>query len=311
MRGGAVVSTLTGAFGQSLSETRLTAMLGYIIALYPDALMPLFGFSGLAQRVSLETRHEEGRSDILVETNTGTGLIEAKIDATDPAMQARRYPSAWKALLTHRPSRVVNRKLRYVSWQELAEELERLGGTGSSEFRFLKRDFIEYLKEHGMARVRKSFEIYAREINEPITLELFLQAQLYGCNYQAGSRLGDALYFAPHFGHRITELHPGVNVGISYVAKIEFLGHASTWPEFQDLMLEQRGRTWWKRHSALLTQLKRKWTWGKENHRSFLLLGSPRLAFNPAVRKESFQKGVGQLNQRFFSFDELFSAWGK
>ncbi len=35
-RGGNVVSTITGAFGQSLRETRLTALLGYLIALAPE-----------------------------------------------------------------------------------------------------------------------------------------------------------------------------------------------------------------------------------------------------------------------------------
>jgi hypothetical protein len=93
MRGGDVVSTLTGAFGQSLKETRLTAMLGYLIALNPSPFMSLFGFSGLPQRVYLETHHEEGRSDILIETSAGTGVVEAKVDATDPLEQSRRYPA--------------------------------------------------------------------------------------------------------------------------------------------------------------------------------------------------------------------------
>jgi len=38
MRGGEIVSTLTGAFGQSLRETRLTALLGYLIALVSLAI---------------------------------------------------------------------------------------------------------------------------------------------------------------------------------------------------------------------------------------------------------------------------------
>jgi hypothetical protein len=95
MRGGDVVSTLTGAFGQSLQETRLTAMLGYLIALNPRPFLNLFGFRGVPQRVCLEKRHDEGRSDILVETNIGKGIIEAKVDATDPLVQSQRYPARW------------------------------------------------------------------------------------------------------------------------------------------------------------------------------------------------------------------------
>ena len=102
LRGGRLVSTLTGAFGQSIRETRLTALLGYLIAIDPERFLPLFGFQGQAQSVCLENRHEDGRSDILVETNRGIGIIEAKIDATDPLHQARRYGARWVALLTHR-----------------------------------------------------------------------------------------------------------------------------------------------------------------------------------------------------------------
>jgi hypothetical protein len=41
-----------------------------------------------------------------------------------------------------------------------------------------------------------------------------------------------------------------------------------------------------------------------------LLLGEPRLVFNPSIRKERLQKGKGWLSRRFFSFDELFAARG-
>jgi len=37
-----------------------------------------------------------------------------------------------------------------------------------------------------------------------------LKADINGCPYQAGSRLAEALYFAPHFGKRITEVQPGI-----------------------------------------------------------------------------------------------------
>src|SRR2546425_10297348 len=87
MRGGNVVSTLTGAFGQSLRETRLTAVLGYLIAINPEPFFALFGFRGMPQSVSLEMAHDDGRSDILIETSLGVGVIEAKVDATDPLKQ--------------------------------------------------------------------------------------------------------------------------------------------------------------------------------------------------------------------------------
>jgi len=174
MRGGCVVSTLTGAFGPSLRETRLTALLGYLIALDPTPFQKLFEFDGMAQRVSLETRHEDGRSDVLIETNRGVGIIEAKVDASDPLEQSRRYPARWVALLTHRVAlkRAIG-KIRYVRWQQLADLLEKLSRAHSPRTRILSADLLSYLKEHNMTKKRESVEIYAREINEPITLELF------------------------------------------------------------------------------------------------------------------------------------------
>jgi len=309
MRGGNVVSTITGAFGESLRETRLTALLGYLAALAPEPFLDLFGFQGVAQKVSLEVRHEDGRSDILIDTTRGMGIIEAKVDATDPLEQSRRYPSRWAALLTHRvPSRPAVGKTRYVSWQQLGDLLEQLSHSKLPAMRLLSADLLEYLRGHRMVKNRESVEIYAREINEPVTLELFLKAQLYGCTYQPGSPIAEALYFAPHFGRRIAHTYPGVAVGISYVARVESVGRATTWGEFHDLLLKSRGQVWWKQHTNEFKALRRAWSWGREQ-RNFLLLGSPRLLFNPPVRKERLQKGRGWLSKRFFSFDDLLAAW--
>ncbi len=311
MRGGNIVSTITGAFGQSLRETRLTALLGYLVALAPEPFLDLFGFRGVAQGVNLEMRHEDGRSDILIETTLGIGVIEAKVDAIDPMEQSRAYPSRWTALLTHHvPTHPFIGNTRYVSWEQLAALLKQQNRSKVPPMRILSADLLAYLEEHRMVTKRESIEIYAREINEPVTLDLFRKAQLYGCAYQSGSRIAEALYFAPHFGRRIANSHPGVGVGISYVARIESVGRATTWRELRDLLLEGRGRVWWKRHKDELQALRRAWSWHSAP-RTFLLLGEPRLVFNPPVRKERLQKGRGWLSKRFFSFDELFGAWGR
>jgi len=46
LRGGGIVSSLSGALGRSLKETRLTAMLGYLIALAPEQFLKSFHFDG-------------------------------------------------------------------------------------------------------------------------------------------------------------------------------------------------------------------------------------------------------------------------
>ena len=309
-RGNKIVSTITGAFGQSLRETRLTAMLGYLIALEPDAFMTTFGFKGKPQQVSIETIHDLGRSDILIETTLGIGIVEAKIDATDPLEQSKRYPANWIALVTNR---IVGKKTfghtTYVSWHDVALALEKLKNVRNPQARLLSRDLLKYLQEHRMTRGSKAVEIYAREINEPVTLNLFLRARLYGCNYEASSPLPEALYFAPHFGGNIAKRHVGVNVGISYIARIEFVGTATTWKETQELLRSQRGAPWIKSNRDILRLLKQKWFTGKKSQlRSFVFLGKPQLVFNPPIQKTKLQRGRGWLSKRSFTFEELLEA---
>ena len=156
---------------------------------------------------------------------------------------------------------------------------------------------------------RETVEIYAREINEPMTLELFLTAGLYGCNYQVGSRLAEALYFAPHFGKRLAGQQPGVRAGVSYISRIESAKHVSTWRDLEAVLSKERGRVWWNGQSELLKRLHTNWSWSTGEQRVFLLLNTPHLVFNPPIDKRNLVGGRGFLGKRFFSFEELFSAW--
>jgi hypothetical protein len=217
LRCGSVVSSLAGAFGSALRETRLTAMLGYLVALEPERFCNFFAFRGTPLSVSLETRHAADRSDISIETTLGRGIVEAKVNATDPFRQSLKYPAKWRVLLTeHSASGKQTRKhgIKYFRWRDLLALLRQLAQSKDNRVRFVSRDLISYLEEHAMIQTKESVEIYAREINNEETLALFLKAQMYCCVYQKGSRLAEALYFAPHFGQRIARNHPGVQVGV-------------------------------------------------------------------------------------------------
>lgn len=310
LRGGAIVTNLLGAFGQSLKETRLTALLGYLLAMRPEPLMTLLGFTGRIISVRLEMSHDECRSDILVETSCGLGVIEAKVDTTDASAQSIRYPARWRVLLTFLPGVERRGVTCQVHWQQLADRLEVTALTGSPTYRFLVAQFIAHLEEHHMIKTPESLEINAREINEPVTLSFFIQGHIYGCRYEKKNKVARAQYFAPHFGTSIARHQPGIFTGVSYVARVEHVFLATTWKEFSDGVCEYRGRQWWNSHIRLLNDLHREWYWTKGKQRSFLLLGEPRLAFNPPVRKERLQTGKGWLSRRFFSFDDLFAAWG-
>lgn len=312
-RAGSVVSSLTGAFGSQLRETRLTALLGYVMALKPEPFMKLFGFRGTPQSISLETRHGLDRSDILVRTSSGTGVVEAKATAVNPTAQAKKYDAKWRALLTpYLPSTKESKakNTRYCTWRDVANVLVELRQSTSAPLRFVSRDLLKYMEEYRMIRKKDPVEIYAREINERYTLEMFLECRLYGCAYEQGSRLPEALYFAPHFGQSIAKQYPGVNVGISYIAQIETQEVVETWKDWQAVMAAVRGKAWLKRHTARIAPLHKRWNWTDGKKRTFLFLGEPRLVFNPPVLKENLQKGKGWLSKRFLSFDTLFAAWG-
>ena len=311
LRGGSVVSSLAGAFGSALRETRLTAMLGYVIALEPVRFCNIFGFRGRPLSVRLETRHASDRSDILIETTVGWGVIEAKVTSTDPFRQALKYPAKWRVLLTEYTASGKQKRLRavkYLRWRDLVGPLQELTRSLDNRLRFVSRDLLSYLGEHAMTE-NKSVEIYAREINSEETLALFLKAQMYGCDYQKGSRLAEAPYFAPHFGQQIARNHPGVRVGISYIASIERVEVVETWEDFLQTVREVRGKQWLKGNMTLLEPLHQGWSW-RDTKRNFLFLKTPRLVFNPPVLKEKLQKGSGWLSKRFFAFDDLFQGWG-
>jgi hypothetical protein len=313
LRGGAVISSFTNAFGGQLRETRLTAILGYLIALESEPFCQLFGFQGKASSVSLETLHEHDRSDILVTTTAGLGVVEAKVSRINPFHQALKYPADWRVLLTeHLPTakEKTRKNCRYLRWCELEPTLAVLSKNQNQAVRFVATDLLRYLKEHHMSRNIESTEIYAREINEETTLKLFLHAQMYGCKYEASSLLPEALYFAPHFGQYIAKTYPGIKCGISYIAAISDIEVVSSFGELVEAAKKLRGKLWYDSHAQLISPV-RKWPdWRRGGRVSFLFLAQPRLVFNPPIQKESLQKGKGWLSKRVFSFDEFFQAWG-
>lgn len=308
-RGGSVVSTLIGTLGNSLRETRITAFLGYVISLQPEPFLKRFRFPGTLQSVQVEVREEDGRSDIVMETSQGRGIVEAKVSMVDPFEQARRYNGKWVALLTNRvPNRIVRGDTRYIPWEDIANDLAELSNKKTPTLRILSADLLRYLQEHRMVKKPNAVEIYAREINSESTLKLFLGAQLYTCKYEAGSKMAEALYFAPHFGRDLANKHFGIRPGISYISQIATIRTAKTWNELNDVIRRVKGSAWLSKHQEILKELKKEWTWGTEL-RSLLFLRVPRRAFNPPVQKSALQRGSGWLSKRFLTFDDLLGAF--
>jgi len=150
-----IISTLAGAFGGSLRETRLTALLGYIIALHPEPFFPLLGFKGKLLDVSLESSFDKNRTDILVKTSEGDGIIEAKVNSIDPFKQSLKYNARWRVLLTQNIAhshRNKPRNVKYLRWQDVARILIRLKTSNNAIVKFLSNDLLHYLEEHQMIR---------------------------------------------------------------------------------------------------------------------------------------------------------------
>ncbi len=310
LRGGRVITSLLGSFGHGLRETRLTACLGYLIAREPKAFRKLLKLKGKVQSVSVEHRHQQGRTDVQIATTDGITVLEAKVGTAEGISQLLGYDANYRVLVTpYMPTSKdrLHRNLLLITWQEIASVLHDITSRAHSASKPIAADLLEYLEEHRMIKSRDAVEIYAREINEPTSLRMFLKAGVFGCENSKGSRVGEALYFAPHFGKQIEREHPGVHHGISYIARIEQVEPTSCWDDFKQVIIRHRKPAGFKKHEEIFRDVK--WLRSRKEH-LILLLSEPQLVFTPPIRKDTLQGGSGWLSKRYFTFKEFFEVWG-
>ena len=171
MRGQVPVTSFLGSLGGSLRETRITAMLGYLIAHEPSPWGVMFQFSKPISSVTVEADYDRDRADVVIDTPTERVVVEAKVSWSDPKSQVSRYKAHRKYLFTnYKPSSIEHSgRLRYVDWEEVAIFLESLARkTGKLYVRHLTMELIRYMRDHQLTRSRVSVEIYARELNDEI-----------------------------------------------------------------------------------------------------------------------------------------------
>jgi hypothetical protein len=311
LRGGTVVSSFAGAFGSSLRETRLTAILGYLIALKPKSFCDEFGITGTIESIWLEPHDEQGRPDIRIKSTHGLAVIEAKVSAADPFKQVRRYSAKWRILLTQylpTPSQKKPGRVDYWTWRGVVDLIRR----HTTEFargkeRFVSQDLIKHLEEHNMITSKEPVEIYARDINENESADLFLKGHLYCRDYMANSIMAEASYFAPYFGQAVSASHPGVQVGFSYIAEIVSRPKVETFADAKAVWREVNKEE--TSFSGEWDKLKIIQNWGWKSPRILLFLSAPRLAFNPPIKKKYIQKTQWSLQRTSYSFDEFYRAW--
>jgi hypothetical protein len=283
--------------------------LGYLIAREPEAFRELLRLRGTIQSVAVEHRHELKRTDVQIATSHGTTVLEAKVGTADGVGQLLGYDAKRRVLVTpYMPtSKDRVRNLLPITWQEIATVLRKITSRATSASKPIAADLLDYLEEHRMIKSRDTIEIYAREINEPTSLRMFLKAGVFGCENSKGTKVGEALYFAPHFGRRIERDHPGVHRGISYIARIEKVEPTSCWDDFKQVVVRHRKLSWFKKHEQIFRDVK--WLRSRKEH-LILLLSEPQLVFTPPIRKDTLQDGSGWLSKRYFTFKEFFEVWG-
>ena len=151
-------------------------------------------------------------------------------------------------------------------------------------------------------------EIYARDINGDETADLFLKGHIYGCEKAKSSRLSNARYFAPYFGRGVSASHPGLQEGISYIAKIISVKTVESRSDFRKIVREVSDEHDFRGEDEYLDRIPKIYDFKKDQFR-FIFLSVPRLAFNPPIQKRYLKKGGRfQLNQ-YYSFDDFYRAW--
>jgi hypothetical protein len=136
-----------------------------------------------------------------------------------------------------------------------------------------------------------------------------LKGHLYGCKYEKSSRLPKAQYFAPYFGRGVSASHPGLQEGISYVAKILNVEVAETADDFRKIEREIR-RGCFSGERAYVEQFEDYFFRKMKRKSSIVFLSVPRLAFNPPIKKIYLKKGTGFLGKGYYTFDKFYQAWG-
>jgi len=314
-RQGTVVTDFLSVFGSSLRETRLSAILGYVISKVPRPFLTAFKIKGALKHVFVEYTESRQRADVVIETDREYFIIETKVADVDPVKQILRYanllkknkPARGLCVVPYCPKERYSKGIKIIGWQDIDAIFQNLLKNGPVNYKdkFLIEEMRHHMRKHNLIAKKKTDEIYAREIGNVETLQLFLKCGIYQCGYERSEKVYSASYFAPHFAGQLPRLYPGVGRGISYIAKIEDIVRAKNKQAYIEEIIKHRGRTWFKKEKELL--LCPFEIWG-EADRNVLFLDTPRLVFNPPVRKEKLQKGSGWLSKRFFSFDELFKA---
>jgi hypothetical protein len=168
---------------------------------------------------------------------------------------------------------------------------------------------MNHLEDTGMVNVNHK-EVYARDVNKIPNLSLFLLGHVYFC--KANDNIYKCSYFAPYFGNQIAIISPGIKEGLSYIAKIDNHVEVNSFEELSDGIKNHIKKNKLKCDKTyideLLQQIEADENYDDEIPHILMLLGKPRMLFNPPIEKRNLQDGNGWLSKNYYEFDELFEA---
>lgn len=312
-----------------LRETRLTAVLGYLIAKAPNTFGPLF----LNRRISIkEVRIEESadsrRFDLVIWTPRKLVVVEAKIGYMQAPSQVRRYIRG--LIKTERAKQIVlylldkgaeklqteikriqrefpGCKVLPKTWTDVARAIE----TGCRSKKLQKahpevivigQELIKHLKENQMVGSQAK-EVYIRQLSGD-SLMLFFKYHLYKCQAKFAKSALQHLYFAPLFTAKAPKDFASqsmlpIEKGLSYIARI-LEGQVVK----RDQLAEYLKSTGHPNPKEAAEEVKRQ---TKRREMLVLVLGEPFQLFQTPI--SSRKLGVkGMLAQKTATLEELLIA---
>lgn len=318
-----------------LRETRLTAVLGYLVARFPVEFGGLLGFScSSLDEVSVEEAHEGDRYDLLVRQSGETHIIEGKVGPTQSVAQLLRYIQSVRQRHGRKPALTVVddgsefrhsqdrafaaverrvKMLKFVTWTQVAalcREIVRKKRHHITQpaAAVLAGEFAIHLKENSMTNDPHP-EIYLRDVGTKDSVELYFRHRIYKCQSSFFNSARNNLYFAPYFTRQMADAISENNLvpvgeGISFVSRIEGVQVLETRDVLQ--YLKGHGHPRAKEAAANIRKSHR------EREVLIMRLGEPRLMFISPVTKAKLAKkirfGIGAMGARSCTFDDLLAA---
>lgn len=231
-----------------LRETRLTAVLGYLVSRFPKEFGARLGFNtSPTDEISVEETENGDRYDVLIRASGEVHIIEGKIGPKQNADQLLRYIKSCK----RKPSLTVIddgfefrhfdqrdfakvahavRKLHFVTWADIARMCQTIirsqrnrqnDPTGT----IVAQELFIHLQENHMTDDPRP-EIYLRDVSTIDSVKLFFRHHIYKCQPSFYNSARRNLYFAPYFTRNTTNQVREENLvplgeGISFIAQIQ------------------------------------------------------------------------------------------